>query len=174
MCREFFINRIHSILTIIFSLSKHHKNTCILTNEANLHCWQFNERWRSLFCLLHSLHLLHSLFKALPFNERAVGFTAFSQRLEPCLYCNFRYKSSASWVKSRIFAAAIGSIRIEWKRESGESPEQSRCCEQPSAHANTKPLTIFREGVCMMGCKSEDLPLQHVPIRTRGRRIDEI
>ena len=115
MCREFFINRIHSILTIIFSLSKQHKNACILTNEANLHCWQFNERWRPLFCLLHSLRLLHSLSNTLPFNERAVGFTAFSQRLEPCLCCNFRYKSSASWVKSRIFAAAIGSEWIGWK-----------------------------------------------------------
>lgn len=134
MCREIFINRIHGILTIIFSLSKQHKNACILMNEANLHCWQFNERWRSLFCLLHSLRLLHSLFNTLPFNERAVGFTAFSQRLEPCLCCNFRYKSSASWVKSRIFAAAIGSEWIRWKGN------RVKVLNSPAAVSNIKRM----------------------------------
>ena len=47
------------------------------------------------------------------------------------------------------------------KRESGESPEQSRCCEPPFPTFNNLPLAICREGVDGEAAKSEDLPLQH-------------
>ena len=67
------------------------------------------------------------------------------------------------------------------KRESGASPEQSRCCKHPSLHttpghvsatcraargdvqALTQSLTFFREDQLVtppiLGCKSEYLPL---------------
>lgn len=58
------------------------------------------------------------------------------------------------------------------KRESGVNPEQSRCCEQSFfGHHIVLPLTIFREGKCMSGCESEDLPLLFIAIVFRGKPI---
>lgn len=45
------------------------------------------------------------------------------------------------------------------KRERGENPRQSRCCELPLICSTRKPLAICREGVGRKAAKSEDLPL---------------
>lgn len=56
-------------------------------------------------------------------------------------------KHGADNIKSLIFAHATVR-RMAIKREPGENPGQTRCCNPPLYRVRTiKPLTFFREGV---------------------------
>ena len=49
------------------------------------------------------------------FSKHIKASSVAPQRLAHCISCNFQCGYSVSWVKSRIFAAAIGSEWIRWK-----------------------------------------------------------
>lgn len=80
-----------------------------------------------------------------------------------------------------LFSRNVVTLQRNWftnivmKRESGENPEQSRCCEIPflckqSVPLNEYAVVTFGKAVCT-GIKSEDLPLSLLNHRFEERRI---
>lgn len=80
-----------------------------------------------------------------------------------------------------LFCRNVVTLHCNWftiivmKRESGVSPEQSRCCNIPFLCKHFVPLNelffiSFGKAVCT-GIKSEDLPLSLLNHRFEERRI---
>lgn len=58
------------------------------------------------------------------------------------------------------------------KREQGENPRQSRCCNL-FLRSKQKATVFYREGVYFDNNKSEDLPLNNLSQLPRGRLVDK-
>lgn len=84
------------------------------------HVSKVKKRYFTIFCphifskTAHSEVLYFGTF-SWHFSKHIKASSVAPQRLSYCLFYNFQCRYSVSWVKSRIFAAAIGSEWIRWK-----------------------------------------------------------
>lgn len=84
------------------------------------HVFKVKKRYFTIFCAhilsktTHSEVLNFGIF-SWHFSKHIKASSVAPQRLAYCISCNFQCGYSVSWVKSRIFAAAIGSEWIRWK-----------------------------------------------------------